>query len=371
MKTKSSIQAECLVKILPLHRAGVVLTMRTGKTLLGLTHMSKSLLIRAPKFLVVAPKKAIFKSWRDDAKKFGLEFLLEYITFTTYLSLHKQDLDYDGVYLDEMHSLIKESHEPWLDSYKGKILGLTGTQPDNELSEKAQLIQKFCPVVYEYLIDEAVEDGILNDYQIIVHMLSLNPARTFQKKKKDGTFWMTSELGDYEYWTSRIGKSTTGAQEKRARITRMSAMMRYPTKENYARKLFQSISEKCILFCNTIDQAHKMSAHSYTSKNPKSEKNLEMFKTGEIDKLSAVQQLSEGITIPDLSEAIIMHSFSGSSAKTKQRFGRTQGLDPDKISTVHILCFKDSADVNWVKSALADLDQTKITWQEAGIKQLI
>jgi hypothetical protein len=73
------------------------------------------------KCLVVAPKKAIFQSWKDDAVKFGKEELLGRMVFTTYLSLNKHNpTDYDVVYLDEMHSLL-DSHRGFLQLYKGKI----------------------------------------------------------------------------------------------------------------------------------------------------------------------------------------------------------------------------------------------------------
>jgi hypothetical protein len=37
-------------------------------------------------------------------------------------------------------------------------------------------------------------------------------------------------------------------------------------------------------------------------------------------------------------------------------------LNPKEKSTIHILCYKDSVDETWVKNALEDYDQSKITW---------
>ena len=64
--TKDEIQAEALKATEGKNRCSVVLGTGVGKTLVGLTHMEKnttSLL----KVLVVAPKRAIFESWKDDA----------------------------------------------------------------------------------------------------------------------------------------------------------------------------------------------------------------------------------------------------------------------------------------------------------------
>lgn len=362
MKDKSSIQEECLQRILPLKRCGAAISMGVGKTLLGLKHMqSRYEKNKNQDFLVVAPKKSIFQSWKDDAYKFGLEHLLVHIKFSTYIGLPKLKKKFTGVYLDECHSLLY-SHQAWLNQHDGEILGLTGTAPKWTGSEKGIMVDTYCPMVYEYIVDDAVGDGILNDYRIIVHRIKLDPARTYIKKTRAGGTWPTSELNDYNYWTNKIDTAVTEKATQIARVMRMKAMQIYPSKEQYARKLLQEQTEKCILFCNTIDQAHKMAAHSYTSKNPRSESNLEKFKKGEIDKLSCVLQLSEGVNIPNLKSGIIMHSY-GNERKASQRIGRLLRLNPNDTAEMHILCYADSIDERWTKQALEEFDQTKITWK--------
>ena len=54
------------------------------------------------------------------------------------------------------------------------------------------------------------------------------------------------------------------------------------------------LKDKCILFANTQAQADRLCDYSYHSQNPDSERNLELFKEGTIDKLSSVLQLNEG-----------------------------------------------------------------------------
>ena len=63
-----------------------------GKTLIGLRDMDR-LLAACPlpdpaagtgkPFLVAAPTQAILDAWPQEARKFGLDYLLEQITFTT------------------------------------------------------------------------------------------------------------------------------------------------------------------------------------------------------------------------------------------------------------------------------------------------
>ena len=208
MKDKTSIQEECLERIIPLKRCGAAISMGVGKTLLGLKHMNKMYESGARKFLVVAPKRSIFKSWTEDAAKFEMEHLIPCIKFCTYIGLPKQKTEYDVIYLDECHSLLY-SHQGYLDTHNGGILGLTGTAPKWAGSEKGIMVDTYCPIAYEYITDDAVDDGILNDYRIIVHRLPLDSANNYLKKTKQGGQWMTSELNDYQFWGKRIDASTS------------------------------------------------------------------------------------------------------------------------------------------------------------------
>lgn len=359
MKTKDQIQEEALAALSKVRGGTAAMSVGTGKTLVGLKHMDLHY-TDTSFFLVVAPKKSIFQSWIDDAKKFGFDYLLDRITFTTYLSLPKQQLHYDAVYLDEAHSLL-ESHAEWLNAYKGIKIGLTGTPPKFQHSLRGRLFNAHIPVVYNYITDDAVGDKILNDYHIIVHKLKLNKAKILKAGKPPKT-WMTSEQDSYNYWTNRVMNASTPKERQIMSIMRMKQIMSYPSKDKYAKQLLDTMQDKTILFANTQEQADSFGIASYHSKNPNSEENLEKFKKGDILDLACVLQLNEGVNIPNLRSGIIMHAYSGSSPKNRQRFGRLMRLNPKEKCTLHILCYKDTIDEQWVRTGLEDLNQEKIQW---------
>lgn len=360
--TKDDIQLEALAATDGRQRCSVVLGTGVGKTLVGLNHMDRNT-TPLMKCLVVAPKRSIFTSWKDDAEKFDKQYLIGRMVFTTYLSLNKHNpADYDVLYLDESHSLL-DSHRSFLENYKGKILGLTGTPPKHKNSEKGRLCQEFCPTIFTFKADDAIENGILNDYKIIVHEIDLGTATNYQVTMKNKSF-LTSEQQNYTYWSRRI-EAGSGNMHM-LRVMRMKAMMEYPSKERYAKILFSSINSKCILFANTQDQADRLCDHSYHSNNSRSEDNLEKFKTGKILKLSTVLQLNEGVNISNLRQGIIMHAY-GNERKAAQRIGRLLRLNPDDKAVVHILCYIGTIDEKWVKEALEGFDQTKIMWKDYGI----
>lgn len=84
-----------------------------------------------------------------------------------------------------------------------------------------------------------------------------------------------------------------------------------------------------------------------------------MFINGEINKLSSVLQIAEGANIPNLKTGIIMHAYANEK-KLSQKIGRFLRLNPNDTCIVHVLCYKDTIDVQWLKSALKDFDNSKI-----------
>ena len=181
-------------------------------------------------------------------------------------------------------------------------------------------------------------------------------------KMKNGVFY-TSEKKSYDYWTKRIMEAQSKKQEQIASVMRMRVMMDFRTKEKYTKELLLEIEDKCIVFCNTQDQADRICIHSYHSNNDDSEDNLQQFKDGDISELSCVMQLNEGINIPNLRAGIIMHAY-GNERKSNQRIGRLLRLNPEDTAIVHILCYQNTVDERWVNEALKDLDPKKIKYHD-------
>jgi len=167
---RDKLQQEALTEACRFRRSGLNLSVGFGKTKVGLMYLQKA----GGNTLIVVPKLDIIKSWEDDAVKFGYEEVIEKCTFTTYLSLHKYNpKDYRNVILEEAHNT-KASHDPFLREFNGNILGLTGTPPVWKNSEKGEMMTKYYPIRYTYTTDEAVDQDILNDYNIHVHYIPLS-----------------------------------------------------------------------------------------------------------------------------------------------------------------------------------------------------
>ncbi len=359
---RDQVQEEALRVSLDNDRCTLAISMGVGKTRIAINHLKESI-DDLTSVLVVVPKLSVRQAWIDELKKLNLSDLLNCISFVTYLSLTKKDpTNYDIVYLDECHSIL-ETHTTFLKNYNGKILGLTGTPPKRG-GIKYGIIEKYCPVKYTFTVDEATDSDILNDYRIIVHMLSLSGLQSLMKKnKKTGGVWYTSEKKDYDYLTKRYLESTSSKARQMSSIMRMKGLQSYYTKESYAKGLVKNMEDKVIVFANTKEQADRIAPYSFYSGNRLSNHNLRMFANDEINALSCILQLSEGVTIPNLRQGIIMHSY-GNERKSAQRIGRLLRLNPDETATCHILCYKDTVDEKWVKNALSEFDNSKIKYYD-------
>ena len=372
---KQALQDHILAVIQPHRLAGVAVAMGVGKTLIGLRDMARLIAAGPPAnsgttpFLVAAPTQAILDAWPQEARKFGLAHLLDAITFTTYRSLHKALTQghYQKLYLDECHAL-KDSHEPGLKAHvkrKQRILGLTGTPPAQPGSEKGRLVATYCPMRVDYTTDEAVLAGLLNDYRLVVHRLPLSPVRDYTVILKTGSQFTTSERESYRYWSTRLANAAQDPLPvETLRLLRMQGLMHYPGKGRYMAWLASQFTEKVLLFTCNQQQAEEQAAHTYHSKNKKSQANLDLFNAGLIQRLACVAQLSEGVNIPNLRVGIIWHAF-GNERKAAQRIGRLLRLNPDETATVHLLMYQDTVDELWVEQALAAFDPTKISYVNA------
>lgn len=149
------------------------------------------------------------------------------------------------------------------------------------------------------------------------------------------------------------------------RIFLLNALKQFKTKLFFTDFISRRVppTEKCLLFANTTEQADAICQYSHHSKNSKTvnEINLQKFASGEVTRLSAVEQLSEGVTVPNLKHIVIMHSY-GNEKKASQKIGRALRLNKDEVASVHVLCFRDTVDETWVAKSLEDFDISKIKW---------
>lgn len=356
---KNQIQEEALVQAKDYRHKTYALSVGLGKTFLALKDIvSKS---DVKKIAVVAPLVSIHDNWRKEIELFdphGDYPHLRDIVYVSYRYLTKAvDLDVDLIVFDEVHN-IRENHIKFLNINNSKYyIGLTGTPPNDVKSKKYGIINLYFPIKYEFLLSDALDAEMLNDVKIVLHYVNLSTENDITVKTKT-SYFKTSEKKSYEYITNKIEQlKSEGGSKKDLQfnaIRRMSLLKSFKSKLDYAIKFLNTQSEQFLVFANTKEQCDAITSNVYYSGNKASESNLQKFVNGDEKILASVQQLKEGVTIPNLKNGLILHAY-GNEFQLTQKIGRFVRLVRPQIAEIHILVYKNTQDEKWCLDSLNTL----------------
>jgi len=327
--------------------------------------------------LLVVPTEELRDSdWPEEAAKWNVN--LEGVKCICYNSLSKQQLyKYDFIIYDECHRITTPNLrllEGVLTAVKKPyILGLTATKPEVEYpddTERVFLLNTLLPTVYRITVDEAVDLGLVADFEISVLYHALD---SLNKNIKAGTakdpFYQT-EAAAYSFRTKSIQRATILAknnpkQEKLKMIQiskRAQFLYNLPSKFRLAKECFDKLQTqgRLVVFCGSINFANNLSSNVYHSES--SDEYLKKFQNSEIDHLVTVKALNEGknLTAPDIG---LITQISSIPRDIVQRIGRLIRIRYNQMdfkARIVIIVTKDTADEKWFNQAIKHFDTKRI-----------
>lgn len=331
----------------------LLLSPRMGKCKVGINIMEK---MNFPKTLICYPDIKIRKSWEDDFKKFGFDN--SNITFSTYLSLHKQlNGAYDLIILDEIHStsenqinVLKE-----LFSINKTVLGLTGTLADDTIYTLKQELG--LDVLATYPIEQAIKEGVVSNFQINIVQVPLdNKIKQYKGK---------TEKQKFDAYTYLIDKfENEGKDSKFMRLNRMRIIQNSLAKKNATKLILERNSEERILvFAGLKKIADDLDIPSFHSET-KDVSLLHKFASGEGNKLAVVRMGSAGITFKPLNQVVINY-FSSNGEDLTQKLMRSMSYEydnPNKTAVITIICSTEPTERKWLVKALSGINNERINW---------
>lgn len=307
--------------------------------------------------LIAYPDVKIKDSWEQDFKARG--YNNSNITYTTHLSLHKyKDEAYDIVIIDEIHLLsdaqIDAAYDLTLINHQ--VLGLTGTLSTSTESEIDMRLQ--LPVLAHYPIEQAIQEGVIVDYQITVIKVPLDnkivqtvkgKART-EKKHFDACSWVIDNLESQ-------GKNTMMLRLKRMRIIQGSIAKLRMTKAI----LNKYANERILVFCGTTEAADSLGIPSHHSKSSDKE-GFKRFAEGEGNHMAVVKIGNTGVTYKPLNK-VILNYFDSNAENLAQKVNRCMAMEynnPDKKAQIYIVSTNEAVEDKWLNRALEFFDKSKI-----------
>lgn len=238
---------------------------------------------------------------------------------------------------DEVHGIGSESI---VENLEGKIspymyrLGLSAT-PVREYDEEGNyfICEEIGPVIFEFSLENAIQKGILCEFDYIP--LSYDLTSVERKKKKDIIAFFETKRKNGEF----VKESDLYT---RLSLVNKTASMKLIEFEKLISKQKQLL-ENSIIFVQTKEYGEKVQDilikyldkyHTYYADDEKYE--LENFAKGDLKCLITCKKVSEGIDISRV-ESIFLFSSDRSKLVTTQRIGRALRLDknnPEKRARV-------------------------------------
>lgn len=384
---------------------------RSGKTLATLLYL------RQQKY-----DSILWLAYDVDERDFGLQKEIDKFGFTNYFedrlitilphSLHTvDDAKWDCIVYNECHTISERRLKSLikLNQFNTKIIGLTGTYPNNPLKRNMLKLLGLTPD-FEYSTDDGVEDNTVADYRIIVLETGLSDIKNIHIKTKNHNFF-TSEYASYtrinnkiqelqlkwkdhlalrEKISDRIRRYNSYAEESEenqeilrrlyTKSKKLSEKLEPYTREYSALRLQLSITlnnspsknriakilldkyknQRYLVFTNNTSSASKITEYVYNSKT--SNKYFKDFQAKRINHLCLVNKGGTGTTYEDL-DGCIVTSITSSNADIVQKIGRTLLFRKGYVAKIIFIITKDTPQKEWLLKALGDLDQNKITFK--------
>lgn len=202
--------------------------------------------------------------------------------------------------------------------------------------------------VYTLKVDikEAIDNDILPDPEVLLLPLRLDktvPNQVYTKRKsckkivecdfnnrwqyiKDRTAQVRIHCTQYDYYQLLEGDYTTATNQCREAWKRQLAIQRLKWLSEIKTHLVKNLliilgNERTLTFCNSIEQCEELGKYPVHSGKKELKENLDKFNSGEINHITSVRMLDEGMNAVNLRVGIYAN-INASEVITAQRCGR-------------------------------------------------
>ncbi len=340
---------------------GIVLSATgTGKSVFALYCMSMT----RKRTIILCPTIALMRQWKDEIlKNLGIEpdkVGLYYsakkdirpITVAVVNSVRGIDLSgFEMMVADEIDTMASYENIKVLSQPVPIKLGLSATL---DPPQKRMLEPVFGEVVFEYTVQQAKRDGILNQFEILNIATELDSATKEQYKALSKNISLTLKRFNGDFLAvKRVASDYRHPLSRDAQQLLRDVMARRMLCANYKGKIEELLTiladhktDRVIIFNEYLEMAESVNhiLHGcgyrvgvYHSKS-KNKQTIEDFRDGNLDILVAVRSLNRGLNVPDANIGIIL---SGDNIRRTaiQRLGRiVRKVEGKKAYLYQIYC---------------------------------
>lgn len=356
--TKNEIQRIIIDKIKKAYFRGIVLaSVRSGKTRILLTTIREMSDNEEENIsiLLVYPNTDIKNSWINEMDKL---YYFPKITWSTFKSLKKyEDNKYDYIIVDEGHSIPKDNILPLVSKLaknNDKIIVASGTYSEDTLVNLK--LSTGLEQIVNYSTDDAINDGIVNNFKVEVHLFKLDNTKSVQfgGLKK----WYSTDYKECQ----RMSKKVDESFGKDKMMTALFRMKMINSCQSLIRNVQQWIKDnpdkRFILFTGDEKVGKNYNIPMFNSKS-KNNDVLKDFQEYRSNSLCLIKKGGTGVTYEGL-DTILITDINSNSETLEQRCGRSLLFEEGKESVIHIFCSNENFQMKWLESALSSINKNRI-----------
>lgn len=304
-----------------------------GKTRVALDLAYHRVLSKNPttEVLIVIPRLALINNWQDEIIKWGYKKYLHRFNFVTYVSLPKRLKSsnvWEFLIWDEGHHISERCRE----AVRGVTIHnniLLSATVNRELKKELSLLFSNL-YIYKVSIKQAIESDILPEPKVYLLPLNLDNTNYLYQSKRFGKVIAATQKGYYDNMSNMIewykNKYMTTRNERIKTLWLSSAGKRLKWLSEQKEFILMSILKKfknnrTLTFCSSIAQAELLGKYNITSKNAKALEYLNMFNNKQLDHITAVNMVNEGLNLNDC-QICIFGILNSSDTLVIQKMGR-------------------------------------------------
>lgn len=315
-----------------------------GKTKLSLLKMAQWKRQFGGKFLIVIPKLVLIDNWKVEFEKFGYSELLKDVVFTTYNSLQKHmDIEWTSIIYDEIQHL---SDRCKLIQQKMKYKCFIGLSATIKRDMKYWLWSNVRGLEWIKMgLKDAIDNDVLPNPKVILIPLKLDNgmiSEVYVKNPKAKKSLEVAYKDRNKCWDKSIKYNIHCTQQqwynetetmiawldqhapRFAYLKKCNDRLKWLSekKTGFVKDLLKRITRhRVIVFCSSIAQSKELGMNSINSKDGIAQDVLDKFNNKEINKVTAVSMLNEGINAVDCKIGVFAN-LNSSEVVTVQRSGR-------------------------------------------------
>lgn len=365
-----------------------------GKTRVGILAITRFLNKNKNRnVIIVVPSDAIKQQWIEELASWDL---LENCSVKTMYDTSRNSYNCDLLVIDEIHKCLSNHLFKLFTNIKYKvILGLTATF--ERLDNRHLLLEKYCPIIAEVTIEEAVKNKWLSKYKEYLVLIEPDDYEVYTKLDKEFNEHFSFFSYDFNLAMSCVTSWKVRANLAKERChgddfkdvnkqilihamgfnrtlqARKKYINNHPKKVELAELIIEHrLDKKCITFSNTIAMAESIKygmVYSGKDSAKKGRITLAEFIEQPTGILNTVMKVREGLNCPDLSVAINL-GINSSKATNIQKRGRViRTNDTDKVAEIFYLVLKNTVEVKWFQNAIGSSNYETI--DEEALKNVL